>query len=88
MHYSFMGKMRLPIVDSDLLYRGALYSRFDYTSVSNFKMFFLYINGNKNEVVPKINVPVKSVNNDIICTNNKYTPKLEPKSVMKALFVY
>lgn len=55
-----MGKMRLSIVDSDLLYR----CRFDYTSVSNSKMFFLhlYINGNKNEVVPKINVPVKSIN--------------------------
>jgi len=39
-------------------------------------------------VVPKINVPVKSVNNDIICTNNKCTSKLEPKSIMKALFVY
>jgi len=24
MHYSLMGKMRLPIIDSDLLYRGAL----------------------------------------------------------------
>ena len=48
----------------------------------------LYINGNKKEAVPKINVPVKSVNNDIICANNKCTAKLEPKSVMKALFVY
>ena len=25
MHYSLMGKMRLPFVDSDLLYRGVLY---------------------------------------------------------------
>jgi len=25
MHYSLMQKMRLPFVDSDLLYRGALY---------------------------------------------------------------
>jgi hypothetical protein len=24
MHYSLMGKMRLPIIDSDLLYRGTL----------------------------------------------------------------
>ena len=24
MHYSLMGKMRLPFIDSDLLYRGAL----------------------------------------------------------------
>ena len=25
MHYSLMGKMRLPFIDSDLLYRGAIY---------------------------------------------------------------
>jgi hypothetical protein len=26
MHYTLMGKMRLPFIDSGLLYRGALYS--------------------------------------------------------------
>jgi len=30
MHYSFMGEMRLPFIDSYLLYRGALKCRFDY----------------------------------------------------------
>jgi hypothetical protein len=29
MHYSLMGKMRLPFIDSDLLFRGALEGRFD-----------------------------------------------------------
>jgi len=29
MYYSLMGKMRLPFIDSDLLYRGVLKSRFD-----------------------------------------------------------
>jgi len=29
MQYSLMGKMRLPFIDSDLLYRGALSGRFD-----------------------------------------------------------
>ena len=29
MHYTLMGKMRLPFIDSGLLYRGALYGRFD-----------------------------------------------------------
>ena len=29
MHYSLMGKIRLPFIDSDLLYRGALNGRFD-----------------------------------------------------------
>ena len=27
--YSFTGKMRLPFIDNDLRYRGALYDRFD-----------------------------------------------------------
>ena len=31
MQYSLIGKMRLPFIDSDLLYRGALYSRLDCT---------------------------------------------------------
>ena len=30
MHYSLMGKMRLPFIDSDLLFRGALEGRFDF----------------------------------------------------------
>ena len=29
MHYTIMEKMRLPFIDSGLLYRGALYGRFD-----------------------------------------------------------
>ena len=29
MHYSFMGKLRLPFIDSGLLYGGALLGRFD-----------------------------------------------------------
>jgi len=29
MHYSLMGKMRLPFIDSELFYRGALSGRFD-----------------------------------------------------------
>jgi hypothetical protein len=29
MHYSLMGKIRLPFIDSDLLYRGTLKGRFD-----------------------------------------------------------
>jgi len=30
MHYSLMRKMRLPFINSDLLYRGALWGRFDW----------------------------------------------------------
>ena len=36
MHYS-MGKMRLPFIDGDLLYRSALYGRFDYFQEKNYK---------------------------------------------------
>jgi hypothetical protein len=37
MHYS-MGKMRLPFIDSDLLY-SALYGRFDYFQEKNYYFF-------------------------------------------------
>ena len=36
MHYS-MGKMRLPFIDGDLLYRSALYGTFDYFQEKNYK---------------------------------------------------
>ena len=33
MRYSSMGTMRLPFIDSELLYRGALKARFDCTKL-------------------------------------------------------
>ena len=37
-HYSLMGKMRLPFIDSDLLYRGTLIGRFDSIQHFYFKL--------------------------------------------------
>ena len=33
MQYSLMGKMRLPFIDSDLLYRGVIEGRFDCNKI-------------------------------------------------------
>ena len=35
MHHTLMGKMRLPFIDSDLLYRGVHEDRFDCINVQN-----------------------------------------------------
>jgi hypothetical protein len=45
MHYSLIGKMRLPFIDSDLLYRVALYDRLDciLKYVNVVELFFLLV---------------------------------------------